>query len=176
MCLKKRRLDPRLRDPPVTKHIRFRKIEPPKGRLRKETDQSRERREMLAAQPNRDCPSLRRRRVDRTVLADATGRMSRNTLERTRFKSKDALASALRRVRDPTFPGANEQRLKNAPHGNCGASNVPNRNRTCNLRLRRPTLYPIELWGRGDRRGTSRLSRSFILILNRLTSRRRGNS
>src|SRR5438105_6729456 len=32
--------------------------------------------------------------------------------------------------------------------------NIPDRSRTCNLRLRRPTLYPIELRGQGARLST----------------------
>lgn len=27
---------------------------------------------------------------------------------------------------------------------------IPSRNRTCNLRIRSPLLYPIELWGRNS--------------------------
>src|SRR5262249_8793296 len=38
-------------------------------------------------------------------------------------------------------------------------STIPDRIRTCNLRLRRPTLYPVELRGRGCQRNDIRARR-----------------
>ena len=46
------------------------------------------------------------------------------------------------------IPATSQVDIARAPEGRCDGAGTPDRTRTCNRRLRRPVLYPIELRAR----------------------------